>query len=400
MLQTTAPIRILLIHDNPGDARLLRLLLQTADPNGFEIAHVCQLTDALEHLSEEAVDVVLLDVSQPDARGIEVFETAFAHAPTVPFVLIGNESNEETELAAARKGAQDYLIKGMVNYENLARSLRYAVERNRIELMQRELEREKSEFISCVSHELRTPLHSIKGFLKLLLMDKVNDRETEREFLSIVYDQSAHLGNLIEDLFDASQIESGSIKIHKEPRPVGDVLAAAATSMNGLAQDKGVSILINIPESLPVIDIDDHRIKQVMTNLLGNAIKFSGSGTEISIAAKPEGGEVLVQVSDQGIGVPGNAIPNLFDRFYRVDNSSLREAGGNGLGLFISKYIVEGHGGRIWVESEIDNGSVFSFTLPITPVSGKREEETEGLLLGGVQQGQPRRRQNERAGNA
>ena len=381
MLGTDAPIRVLLVMDDPREVKLLRLLLRTADPKGYEVIHVSSLADALGHLDEGGLDVGLLDVSLPDAQGIEVFETAYAHAPIMPFVLIGNESDEEMELAAARKGAQDYLVKGMLNYDSLARALRYAVERNRIELMQRELERTKSEFISCVSHELRTPLHSIKGFVQLLLRGKVSDRDTEREFLSIIYKESEHLGDLIEDLFDASRIESGSIRIHKKAAPVGELLVAATLGMHSVAQERDIRLSIDVQESLPVIEIDERRIKQVMTNLLGNAIKFSRSGTEISVKATLEDEEVLVQVSDQGIGIPEDAIPSLFNSFYRVDNSAMRETGGNGLGLYITKYIVEAHGGRIWVDSELDKGSVFRFALPVATVSESGEKEEKGLLL-------------------
>ena len=227
----------------------------------------------------------------------------------------------------------------------------------------RELDRMKSEFISNVSHELRTPLHSMRGFTKLLLDGKVTDPNTQMEFLDIIDKEGEHLTDLIEDLLDVSRLESGKFSIQKRRTSIENVIHDAIKSISGLAMDKGVEIQERVSMSLPKISADSKRIGQVVTNLVGNAIKYGSENNSVMITCAIKGQELLIQVTDHGIGIPEKDIPRLFDRFYRVEDSDRVE--GTGLGLYISKQIIEAHGGNIWVESELGRGSTFSFTLPL-----------------------------------
>ena len=230
----------------------------------------------------------------------------------------------------------------------------------------------KSEFISNVSHELRSPLHSIRGFTRLMLSGKVPDPETQREFLAIIDQQSEQLGRLIDSLLDMSRLESGRFQIQKQPVAIGEVIHDAVESFYGVASEKGMVIEEDIPQDLPEIEVDGNRVKQVIANLLSNAIKFSNGGREVKVRAELRDNEVLVQVIDHGIGIPEQAMPHLFERFYRAKDSMAR--GGAGLGLYISKQIIEAHGGRIWAESQPGKGSTFSFTLPLNQAQGGCDE--------------------------
>lgn len=242
-------------------------------------------------------------------------------------------------------------------------SLRDITERKRAEEALRELDRMKSEFISSVSHELRTPLHAIRGFIKLMLRDKVPDPETQREFLSIIDERSQHLGTLIESLLDMSRLESGRFDIQKQRQPIRDIIHKAVESFYSLAGDKGIVISEDIPATLPEIEVDGERLGQVIANLLSNAIKFSNGGRSVIVKGETKDGELLVQVTDHGIGIPKKAMPHLFERFYRAEDSMAR--GGAGLGLYISRQIIEAHGGHIWAESKVGKGTTVSFTLPL-----------------------------------
>lgn len=230
----------------------------------------------------------------------------------------------------------------------------------------RELDRIKSEFISNVSHELRTPLHSIKGFTKLMLEGKVPDPNIQKEFLTIIEKDSKRLGTLIDSLLDMSRLESGRFEVRKQLLSIKDIIHDALESFYSLAEEKSIILSKKIPAELPQVEADRERLRQVMTNLLSNAIKFSPDDGSIMVKAEGRNSELLVQVIDHGNGIPEEAIPHVFDRFYQVESSMTRSTGGSGLGLYISKQIIEAHGGRIWVESELGKGSTFCFTSRIS----------------------------------
>jgi len=249
--------------------------------------------------------------------------------------------------------------------------IRDITERKQAEEERRELDRMKSEFLSSVSHELRNPLHSARGFVKLMLEDNVPDPGTQKEFLAIVDKETLRLTSLIDDLLDMSRLEAGQFQIQKQRLPIRDVIHEVIMSFAGIAREKNIIINEDMPAALPDIEADGNRIKQVTGNLLDNAIKFSDGGS-ITVKSAVRDDEMLVQVTDQGIGIPEEAMPHLFERFFRAKDNMAR--GGTGLGLYISKQIVEAHGGRIWAESKEGEGSTFSFTLPFDKSGGDSHE--------------------------
>ena len=221
----------------------------------------------------------------------------------------------------------------------------------------------QSEFMSNIVHELRAPLHSILAFTKLLLEGDISNTETQKEFLTIIAGQSEHLRKLIDELLDISPIESERFVINKERVAIADLLQGTIRDFTSVARQKNIVIRENIPGQLPEIEADSQRLKQVMFNLLDNAIKFSSDGGSIDVSAEVRDNDLLVQVTDQGIGIAEEARKSLFEKFYQVKNTT--RVGGLGLGLYISKRIIEAHGGRIWVESVEGAGSTFSFTIPL-----------------------------------
>jgi signal transduction histidine kinase len=368
------PIKVLLIEDNPGDTRLIKEMLAEARGACFELECADRLSSGLACLAQGRIDVVLLDLGLPDSRGLGTLVKVQAEVLTVPVVVLTGLDDEALAVEAVKEGAQDYLVKGEVDSNLLGRSIRYAIERKRAEETLRQLDRErmKSEFISNVSHELRTPLHLIRGFTKLMLEGKVPDPETQKEFLGIVDEQSQRLSTQIASLLDKSRLESGRFTIQKQRLLIRDIIHQAVESFYSLASAKGIVISEDIPATLPEIEADRERLEQVMANLLDNAIKFSNGGRSVMVKGEVKDGELLVQVTDQGIGIPKEAMPHLFERFYRAEDSMAR--GGAGLGLHISKQIIEAHGGRIWVESKVGKGTTVSFTLPLNQAGGDSYE--------------------------
>jgi two-component system phosphate regulon sensor histidine kinase PhoR len=248
---------------------------------------------------------------------------------------------------------------------------------------ERELERMKSDFVSIVSHELRTPLFYIKGFIELLLKGKAEDPKVRGEFLGIIRDQTEYLSRLVEDILDVPRIEQGNLVLKRERVPVEDLIRQAAIDAEGLTAQSNVEVRVEVPETLTEVMGDFVRLKQVMTNLLGNAIKFSKAGGVVVVRAIRKTGEIWVQVRDSGPGIPAQSLPRVFDKFYQAGSSQTRSSGGAGLGLYISRQIIENLGGRIWVESELGIGSVFTFALPIQESGPDADADTAWPPEGG-----------------
>ena len=224
------------------------------------------------------------------------------------------------------------------------------------------VERLKDEFISTVSHELRTPLTSLRGFAELMLEREFPPDKRQR-FLSIIHGETVRLTNLINDFLDLQRMESGRQIYHLDHVDVPELLREGIALFQE-AEGKH-TLQLEAAESLPLVAADKDRLRQVLSNLLSNAIKFSPDGGTVTVGARQESGQVAVWVADQGVGIPPEALPRLFSKFFRVDSSQTRHIGGTGLGLALVKEIVEAHQGRVWAESEPDRGSTFWFTLPL-----------------------------------
>jgi signal transduction histidine kinase len=238
---------------------------------------------------------------------------------------------------------------------------------------QRELTRMQDEFISTISHELRTPLGFIKGYVTTLLREDTTwDAEHRAEFLNIIDDEADRLRELIDNLLDSSRLESGSLSMTLEPTKIAPAIRASVHRIKGAFPD--IDISTNVPDDLPKLRIDSTRIAQVLDNFLNNASKYA-SGSPVTVTAEVMDDSLRISVRDQGSGIPAEHTPHLFERFYRVPSSSTTR--GTGLGLYISRKIIEAHGGEIGVESTIGEGTTFYFDLPITELS---EEEAGGRI--------------------
>jgi PAS domain S-box-containing protein len=252
-----------------------------------------------------------------------------------------------------------------------------AVATLRDETERRAVERMKDEFISIVSHELRTPLTSIRGSLGLLAGGKAGDiTDRAQRLLDIAVQNTDRLIRLINDILDIERMESGKETLELRPVRAAQLLESTASVMDAMAERAGVHLRADADDL--VVRADSDRLVQVLTNLVSNAVKFSPQGAEVSITARRSGGEAWFAVADRGRGVPADKLESIFERFQQVDSSDSRQKGGTGLGLAICRSIVAQHGGRIWAESTMGEGSTFRFTLPLAVESVRPAAAAEG----------------------
>lgn len=237
-----------------------------------------------------------------------------------------------------------------------------------------ELDKLKGNLLSTVSHELRTPLAIIKGYSTMLIdYDKRLRRDKKSEYLGSIDRATDRVTELVDHLLDMSRLEAGLLNMNKEPTDVSELIREMVAEARLRAA--GHTMVLEMRRRLPVVNVDVRRIRQVLDNIIDNAIKYSAEGTKVVIKARRVESELLVSVADQGIGIPNEDLKKVFDRMYRIEQRLSPEIGGVGLGLAICKGLVQEHGGRIWVESKLEKGSTFYFTLPLYNEEGCRHGE-------------------------
>ena len=225
--------------------------------------------------------------------------------------------------------------------------------------------RAKSDFLANMSHELRTPMNAVIGFSEMILDGIYGDPPEEiADAVREVQQSGEHLLGLINDVLDISKIEAGRMELKLTECAPEESIDTVLGRMTGLATEKGLALIADLSDELPSCLFDQQRITQVLVNLVGNAIKFTHVG-EVRVGASTQEEEIRFWVSDTGIGIPEAELGNIFSEFQQADSSLTRETQGSGLGLAISKRFVEMHGGRIWVQSTVGEGSTFWFTLPV-----------------------------------
>jgi signal transduction histidine kinase len=378
--------RVLVVDDEKEIRAFLNKALSRF--GGFHVELAESGEEALHKLEKEPFDLVLTDLKMPKMDGLQLIAEIAKSKPETLTIMMTGHGTVDSALEAMKLGASDYITKPLNLDEMILRLRKVLEERQRfvrlkdfadqLESTNQELRRidsMKSEFVSVASHELRTPLAAIKNAVQLMLSGKTGEiNENQEKFLSVAERNINRLTNILNDLLNLSRIESGKIELKFENIELKDIIELAASSLRPHADVKSIQIAVETPESLPEIYGDQEKIEQILTNLIGNAIKFTPGGGKILISVKPPsydqtggyGNMVAISVKDTGIGIPAEHLGAIFEKFHQVEGSLHRSVSGTGLGLAITKGLVEAHQGKILVQSDVGKGSTFTFTLPVS----------------------------------
>lgn len=398
-----APLRLLIFEDNRED---IEMSLRTLRAAGYEFtADVAPTLDELEQrLRTTPYDLILSDYRMPGATGMDAFETMKGLRISIPFILVTGSLGDEKAVACLQQGVSDYVLKdrlvrlpSAVERALNERRLRQertraqeALRRSEEQLRQRnhELQRQnqrvqaasrmKSEFLANMSHELRSPLNGIIGFSELLYDGRLGPLgESQKECAGRILNGANHLLRLISDVLDLAKIEAGKLEFRPEKVSISRLVAEACDSLAALSEQKDIRIEYQIYPPIEAV-LDPARFKQVLYNYLSNALKFTSDGGHVAVKTRPEGsGEFRLEVTDTGIGISQEDMGRLFTDFHQLDSGKAKRFQGAGLGLALTRRLVEAQGGRVGVRSILGKGSTFFAVLPRETTKGNADEPRE-----------------------
>jgi len=326
---------------------------------------------AIEKVKENNPDLVLMDINlNSEMDGVEAASRIHSFSD-IPVIYMTAYSDDTTLERAKITEPYAYIVKPVKERE-LQINIEIAFFKYKIQKINLENEglihasRTKSEFMMAMSHELRTPLNSIIGFSDILKRKDFGElNKIQEKYIDNIQLSGKNLLMIVNDILDLSKVEADKIDLSIEKMSIVDVINISIAIIKDIAQQKNIKIITEIDPGLDFIEADKDRIRQVLFNILNNSIKFSRPDGTVTITARKEGDMAHISVSDIGIGIKEEDIGKLFKEFEQLDKGASRQYGGTGLGLVISKKLIELHGGRIWVKSKYGEGTTFTFTLPI-----------------------------------
>ena len=367
-------IALLLVEDNPGDARLAREMLNEEPIYRFAVTQVATLAEAVAQLDAAPFDIALLDLSLPDTSGLEGLARLRAHRPVLPIVILTGQHDDRVALEALQEGAQDYLVKGIEQGNYIARSVRYAIERKKAELLlvdaleeAKLANRAKSEFLAAMSHELRTPLNAIIGFAEMMKRQMLGPlgNGTYLEYSDAVHQSGLHLLGIVNDVLDFAKIEAGKAEIIDEQVDVRLTVLASIRMVRERAAAVGIELGSTFDPRICEIVADRRKFLQILVNLLSNSVKFTPTAGKVWVSGTlEEDGGLALAVSDTGIGMAELDIPRALMPFGQIDSALSRKYDGTGLGLPLTKRMVELHGGTLTISSEVGVGTTVTVRFP------------------------------------
>ena len=410
------PVRVLLIEDDDDDFFLTKSLFEELPQGAYQLERVAEYSAALHELDNSRHDLYLVDYRLGQYSGLDLLEEANKRGCNAPLIMLTGQREREVDLRAMQAGAVDYLVKDELTATSLERVMRYALqkkrheetirrvnqelerrvhertaeleqanahlqneiaERKRAEEALRQADRRKDEFLATLAHELRNPLTPLVGAMQLIEMQP-DDVEQVKRLRQMMGRQLELLVRLIDDLLDVSRISRGKLNLRRECVRLRDVIDSALDVGRPMIDSAKHRLTVRLPERPLLVDGDKVRLAQVVSNLLTNAAKYTLEGGQIELDVSEDDQQAIIRVRDNGVGIPPEMLPRIFDLFTQVDSSTTRSHGGLGIGLTIAKTLVEMHGGSISASSRgAGCGSEFTVRLPLLGVAAENFEPVE-----------------------
>lgn len=356
---------VLLVEDSPSDAFLVEETLTEVGVVRFDLERVARFSEAEEILGRQRFDVILLDLNLPDTEGVDTLVRVRDLAGPIPIVVFTGLDNEAVGFRLIQEGAQDYVIKGQFQGNLLIRSIRYAIERKRIEEALKEADRRKDEFLAMLSHELRNPLAPIRNAVEVLKQPNITPFHVDWA-RGIIDRQLSQLTRLVDDLLDISRLTCGKVTLKRRCLELTTPVLQAVEASRPLIEAGQHELCMRLPSRPLWVEADFARLTQVFSNLLDNAAKYTTEGGVIRLQVEEEGESGVVRVQDNGMGISPSSLPHIFDLFTQEPRSLDRAQGGLGIGLSLVKRLVEMHGGEVEAHSAgTGAGSEFVVRLPL-----------------------------------
>jgi signal transduction histidine kinase len=382
LASVAAPRSVLIVEDDPNYAESLEDILCASGYHSTVAATAERALSAVrDATSADGGDLVaLLDVRLGVASGVDLLARLTEECPDLVCVMMTAELDTATAIAAMRRGAYDYfdktceagtllaVLERCFEKVQLLRARREAWDALRAAKDEAEAaNRAKSEFLATMNHELRTPLNAIIGFSEMMMRGVKGTIENEqyRSYVADIHASGTHLLAIIQDILDLVKAEAGKLELCEDVFDLRKTMRAVRAMTDGLRQDSGLSIVFSIPEQLPQLRADERKTRQVLLNLIGNAVKFTPRTGRIDVAARLDADlGLLISVTDTGVGIAAADLERVLKPFERGENALSRKHQGTGLGLAVSKAIMELHGGRLELQSEFGIGTVVTATFP------------------------------------
>jgi signal transduction histidine kinase len=354
---------ILIADDTPENLRVLTRMLQD---QGFKVRPALEGETALESARQAPPDLILLDIMMPGMDGFQVCQQLKQEERTgsIPVLFISALEDVLDKVKAFQVGGVDYITKPFQLEEVLAR-VKTHLTLDRLRRHNQELHRLKDEMLRIVSHDLKNPLAAIQSSAELLIgvPGLRQDPAQLLDSLSRIQRNAVYSTALVTDLLSLAEIEAG-VRLHLQRITLLPLLKHQIANLAQLAQQKQITLQLDCPDEALTLEADPLRLEQVINNLLSNGIKYTPENGSVTLSAHSEKDQIRIQVKDTGFGIPASDLPRIFDQFYRVDRASHQSVKGTGLGLSIVQRIVHQHQGKIWVESKVGEGTVFTVQLP------------------------------------
>lgn len=364
--------KILVVDDEKS---IREILSRTLAASGFTVKSVSSGPDALEMIHQEHFDLMITDLLMPEMPGNELIEKAREILPDLIVIVITAHATVETAVKALQQGAYDYITKPFkpeIMIPVIERGLEKSHLRQRNAELQaitkklQELEQMKSDLLDTITHEFSTPISIIKAYVDMFLeksFDSSNPRHIEG--LRSIRSAVIRLERLVMNLLTLSMGKGKSLELKREKILIQDIVSNALSQLNDEINKKNINVVLNVEPNIPAIEADPSKLSIAVLNLIDNAVKFNKTNGIVRISVSNlKTNSVGVAISDTGIGIPEDKLEEIYSPFTQVDMSSTREHQGTGLGLAVSRTIVEGHGGKITLKSKLGKGSTFIFVLP------------------------------------